>query len=106
MRTNNQRHDAEEQRQVSDGDVAFLNFQPALVQPRHEIGKAGFASLAFLRSTLGAFRLDASVTLQVHQGAGYIAVMVVQQCDGFLIADAAFAADQFDVLNGVSFHKV
>ena len=110
-----QRQRGEKGADIQDGRVLTANLDAgaeALVQQLHHGGLGyrlavhcgGEALLLALGRFLAAVFLEAAVALQIDQGAGDIAVVIIQKGNGFLVGDTALAADEFDVFDGVGGH--
>ena len=84
-----QRQQREQQGNVGDEDVLLLDFQAELIELGEEVHQTVLALRVRVLGgvLLGGFVLDTAVALQVDEGAGNIAVVIVQQSNGFLIAE-------------------
>ena len=107
-----QQQQGEQQAHVEDAGFAAGDLEAGAVALVQQIHKGGFCDRLAVDGggeallILGHFNafLDAAVAFQIHHRAGDVAVVVIQQCDCFLVGDAALAADHFNIFDRKGCH--
>ena len=102
-----QRKQGEQQAHVEDAGFAAGDLETGAIAFVQQLHKGGFCDRLAVDGCgealliLGHFNafLDAAVALQIHHRTGDVAVVVIQQCDCFLVGDAALAADHFNIFD-------